>query len=325
MGALFGGRQPHYQSIVVGGVTQLPDIDRISKFKAMLDEVGDFVRNIYIPDVLILAAGPLLSFAQSGIGSGHENYLSYGGFELDESGDVKLFRQGAILNGKLDRVSDFDPEKIDESTEFSWYRSPGAGEQREGSSIFNLQKDEAYSFVKAPRYEGKAVEVGPLARLLIAREENLLKLINDRGLKVGAFLRHVARALEAGILVEQMYVWLDELSEAMVRPGFKIHNERLSHLGENAEGAAYLEGPQGALYHRIMVKDGKIDDYQIIDASTWNASPRDENGLRGQLEEALIGTPVPDADNPINVLRVVRSFNPCLACAVHMLKIDSRK
>jgi hydrogenase large subunit len=111
----------------------------------------------------------------------------------------------------------------------------------------------------------------------------------------------------------------------MVRPGFKIHNERLSHLGENAEGAAYLEGPQGALYHRIMVKDGKIDDYQIIDASTWNASPRDENGLRGQLEEALIGTPVPDADNPINVLRVVRSFNPCLACAVHMLKIDSRK
>lgn len=322
MGALFGGRQPHYQSIVVGGVTQLPNIEMISRFKAMLDEVGDFIRNTYIPDVLVLAAGPLFYFAQSGIGSGYNNYLSCGGFELENSQEKKLFNQGVIFNGKIDSVSEFDPKKITESVAYSWYSYSEADSQIQSSTEFDLEKDDAYSFIKAPRYDEKPVEVGPLARLLVSKEENLIKLINERSLKPGAFLRHVARALEAGILIDQMYVWLDELSEAMSRADFKIYNEKGLHLNKNAEGEAFFEAPDGTFFHRVRIKDGKIDDYQIITASTWNASPRDKSGIRGQLEQALIGTPFPDEANPLNILKVVRSFNPCVACATHLLRID---
>jgi Ni,Fe-hydrogenase I large subunit len=131
--------------------------------------------------------------------------------------------------------------------------------------------------------------------------------------------RHAARAIEAKRIIDAMYEWLDELTIAMTKPGFKIHDTEHWEPPAEGEGAGFFEAPRGSLGHWIRIKDHKIANYQAVVPSTWMASPRDERGIRGQYEEALIGAPVPDPENPINVVRVIRSFNPCLACAVHLI------
>lgn len=325
MGAIFGGRHPHYQSIVVGGVTQYPDAQKIAKFRALLDEVNEFIKTVYVPDVLAVGTGPLLPLAQAGIGGGHLNYLSYGAFELDDEGNDMFFKPGVIFDGDLDNVQEFQHEKITESVKYAWYRDSEPKHPFEGETDFNLDKDDAYSFVKAPRYDGKPMEVGPLARMLIMKEPTLMKLIEENGVKPGAVARHAARALETSMLVDQMYVWLDELAEEMGKPDFKIHDSEHWDVPDESEGAGFYEAPRGALGHWIKIKNRKIENYQAVVPSTWNASPRDDNGVRGQYEESLIGVPVPDTDNPINVVRVIRSFDPCLACAIHLIEPETNK
>jgi Ni,Fe-hydrogenase I large subunit len=320
MGAIFGGRTPHYQSLVVGGCTQYPDLNMIAKYRTMLDEIGAFVRDVYVPDVLAFGTGPLLPLATAGVGGGHHRYLSYGSFEKDREGKQTVFGSGFIR--KLDpaniQVEPFDPVKITESVKYAWYKKAKPAHPFDGEQKFDLERKDAYSFVKAPRYDGLAVEVGPLARGLINRYPKLIELVKQ-GVQPGAVARHAARALETQMMVDACTHWLDELTAEISRPGFKIHDTAHWEPPAEGQGAGFFEAPRGALGHWIKVKDQKIENYQAVVPSTWNASPRDEKGVRGQYEEALVGAPIPDTDNPINAARIIRSFDPCLACAIHVI------
>jgi len=320
MGAIFGGRTPHYQSIVVGGFTQYPDINMVAKFRSMLDEQAKFVNEVYIPDVLAFGTGPLFPLAKMGLGGGHHNYLSYGALEKDPEGTDLVFPPGIIIefgpnNGKVHPV---DQAKITESVKHAWYKEEKPQHPYNGAQEFDLDRTGAYSFVKAPRYDGLPIEVGPLARMLVAKDQTLLGLVKQ-GAKPGAVARHAARAIETKLVVDACSKWCDDLLEAMTKPGFKIHDTDHWEPPAVGMGAGFYEAPRGALGHWVRIKDQLIDNYQAVVPSTWNASPRDEKGVRGPYEEALIGVPVPDTDNPINVVRVIRSFDPCLACAIHLI------
>lgn len=320
MGAIFGGRTPHYQSIVVGGFTQYPDINMVARFRTMLDEQASFINEVYIPDVLAFGTGPLYPLAKMGIGAGHYNYLSYGAFEKDPAGRDLVFPAGVIvgLDPSRLKVDSFDPDRVIESVEYGWYKADKPQHPYNGQQVFDLDKKKAYSFVKAPRYNGQAMEVGPLARMLVVQNPTLLDLVT-KGAKPGAVARHAARAIETKLVVDACYQWCDDLLEAMTKPGFKIHDSEHWEPPRTGQGAGFYEAPRGALGHWVKIKNKKIENYQAVVPSTWNASPRDEKGIRGQYEESLIGVPVPDPENPINVVRVIRSFDPCLACAVHIV------
>jgi hydrogenase large subunit len=320
MGAIFGGRQPHYQSIVVGGCTQYPDVNMVAKFRTMLDEQAKFVNEVYVPDVLAFGTGPLFPLAMAGLGGGHYNYLSYGGLELDKAGTNLVFPAGVMMDmdpAKME-VAPFDPRKITESVKYAWYEHDRPQHPYKGQQVFDLDRKEAYSFIKAPRYDGRSMEVGPLARMLLAKNPDVIGLVK-KGAKPGVVARHAARAIETKLVVDACYRWCDELLAEMTKPGFKIHDTAHYDPPETGEGAGFFEAPRGALGHWIKIKDHKIANYQCVVPSTWNASPRCEKQYRGQYEESLIGAPVPDPDNPINVVRIVRSFDPCLACAIHLI------
>jgi len=323
MGAIFGGRQPHYQSIVVGGVTQYPDVNQVLMFRTMLDEQKKFVDEVYYPDVMAFGTGPLLPLATMGLGGGHYNYLSYGALQTNPPNEDLLFPPGVIR--KMDTanvvVQPFDPAKITESVKYAWYNDSTPLHPSNGKTEYNLDKKGAYSFVKAPRYDGVSMEVGPLARMLVAKNPTLIDLVK-KGVKPGAVARHACRAIETKLVVDACYKWLDQLLSEMTKPDFKIHDTDHWETPTEGEGAGFYEPPRGALGHWIKVKDKKIENYQAVVPSTWNASPRCDKKVRGQYEESLIGVPVPDPDNPINVVRVIRSFDPCLACAIHL--IDSQ-
>ncbi len=320
MGAIFGGRQPHYQSIVAGGFTQLPDINQVLRFKTMLDEQARFVDEVYYPDVMAFGTGPLMPLAKMGLGAGHLNYLSYGALKIKPPKKDLLFPPGVIIG--LDpsniKVRPFDQRKITESVTYAWYKGDKPLHPYEGKTIFNLERKDAYTFVKAPRYDGYSMEVGPLARMLIAKNPTLLKLIKQ-GVKPGAVARHASRAIETKLIIEACYQWIDQLLTEMTKPGFKIHDTGHWEIPDEGQGAGFYEPPRGALGHWIKIHNKKIENYQTVVPTTWNASPRDEKGVRGQYEESLIGVPVPDPDNPINIVRVIRSFDPCLACAIHLI------
>lgn len=320
MGAIWGGRTPHYQNIVVGGVTSYPDINQVARFRTMLDEQKKFIEEVYIPDVIAFGTGPLWPLAQMGIGGGHYNYLSYGGFEKDPEGKDLVFPAGVIVG--LDpaniKVNAVDQNKITESVKYAWYKENKPVHPYNGEQVFNLDRKGAYSFVKAPRYEGNAMEVGPLARMIIAGNKDVIGLV-EKGAKPGAVARHAARAVETKLVVDACYNWLDQLMTEMTKPGFKIHDTEHWEPPDSGMGVGFYEPPRGALGHWIKIKNKKIENYQAIVPSTWNASPRCEKGVRGQYEESLIGAPIPDPKNPINVVRIIRSFDPCLACAIHII------
>ena len=323
MGAIWGARTPHYQTIVVGGFTQYPDLNQVARFRSMLDDLNVFVSEIYIPDVMAFGTGPLLPLAKAGLGAGHLNYIAYGSGAgaLDESGN-RLFKPGVIKGFKDPsnmNIEPFDQKKITESVHSSWYKSDAPKHPYEGEQVFDLNRENAYSFVKSPRYENTPMELGPFARALIDQNPTILDLIKNQGFRPGVVARHAARALETKRLISAMYRWLDELTEEMLKPGFKIHDKEHWEPPAEGEGVGFFEAPRGALGHWVRIKDHKIANYQAVVPSTWMSSPRDEHGQRGQYEEALIGVPVPDPENPINIVRVIRSFDPCMACAIHLI------
>ncbi|MEW6001340.1 MAG: nickel-dependent hydrogenase large subunit [Nitrospirota bacterium] len=326
MGAIWGGRTPHYQNIVVGGVTSYPDINQVFRFRTMLDEQARFINEVYIPDVLAFGTGPLWPLATMGLGAGHLNYLSYGDFPKDPDWKNLVFPAGVImgLNPADIKADPVDPGKITESVKYSWYKEKKAAHPYEGETVYDLDKADAYTFVKAPRYNGTPLEVGPLARQLVAKNPTLLDLVG-KGAKPGVVARHASRAIETKLMVDACYNWLDQLLTEITKPGFKIHDTEHWEPPESGEGAGFHEAPRGGLGHWIKIKNKKIENYQAVVPSTWNASPRDEKGVRGQYEESLIGAPVPDPKNPNNVVRIIRSFDPCLACAIHIIDPETNE
>jgi hydrogenase large subunit len=297
--AVFGGKMPPQITMVVGGVTVHPTVDKIASFLWRLREISDFVENVYIPDVLGVAE-VYADYAK--IGVGHGNLLAYGGFPLDAAGKEKLFKAGRYIKG---RVLIMDPAKITEDVKYSWYKDSTTGKAPfNGMTEPEAEKAGAYSWLKAPRYDDQPYEVGPLARMWVN---------GDYRQGISVIDRHAARALEAKKLAQVMEDWLMQL-----KPGEPACAE--AKVPDSGEGMGLTEGARGALGHWLKVSGKKIENYQAVVPTTWNCGPRDDNGVRGPVEEALVGTPIADSDNPLEIVRIIRSFDPCIACAVHLIK-----
>jgi len=335
MSALFSGKQPHQSSILPGGVTYLPDSYKIINFRYLLDEVSAFIENTYVADVVALGTGPLLKLATSGVGVGYQNYLSFGGFPEDGTNLNFLLPAGAIVGGELDNSST-NPANIEknisEDVKFGWYDPNDGGHPYNGKQNFQLDKKGAYTYSKAPRYKGEPMEVGPLARMMVAINRDVkhkaaatLKDLVAKGVKPGAAARHAARALEALMVRDAMYRWLDDLEERIAQGQRTIHDT--AHWDPPASGSGYglIEAPRGALGHWCKINNKVLENYAMVVPTTWNVSPRDAQGKVGPIERALMGCPIPDLENPINIVRIVHSFDPCIACAVHLIHPETNR
>ncbi len=298
MGAIFGGRLPHPPAFLPGGFTEVPTAEQIAKFKAYLDQLIPFINDTYLRDVSLLGKAYDDYFS---IGRGPGNLLAYGGFELDDAGDSRLLQRGRVTDGST-TVQTVETNAITEQVAYSWYVDGTNGSDPTSVAPDPLYpKGKAYSWVKAPRYGGAPHEVSPLARMWINGDYR-------RGISV--MDRHLARAHEALKIAQAMRLWVDQIQVG--QPVWVEHPVPVS-----GAGAELCEAPRGALGHCVRIAGSKITHYQIITPTCWNASPQDSGGLKGPLERALIGTPVRDAQEPIEVLRVIHSLDPCLDCAVH--------
>ena len=300
MGAVIGGKMPASHIFIPGGVTAPPTADRIAAFKNHLDWLRSFIRNVYIPDVELLSQVYTDYYL---IGLGYKTLLAYGAFELDDTGRQKLFTPGYVEEDIEDPVAGLDTGKITESVMHSWYKistndlNPANGDTRP-----DYPKDGAYSWLKAPRLSGKPFEAGPLARMWVS---------GDYRYGISAMDRHAARAQEALKIADAMDGWLNELA-----PGSPVYGR--TGAVSNGAGVGMTEAPRGALGHWVQVSNNRISHYQVVTPTCWNASPKDSQGMPGPMEKALIGTPVQDPARPIEALRVIHSFDPCLSCAVHV-------
>jgi [NiFe] hydrogenase large subunit len=326
MQAVFGAKNPHVQSLRVGGVTCKHDLnsERISRFRTLLSQMRSLIDTIYIPDVKFITK----KYGSWKAIGGFKNYICYGGFPLNDSGSSFLFQPGYLLN-RSTAVNNLDLSGITEHVNHCWYsgsaRHPSNGKTEPAYDEYSTES--RYSWLKAPRYESNAMEVGPLARILIAYYKNdstVKSLVNsfltDTGM-VAADLhstlgRTAARALETKIVADEMNSWLSGLND----DGEVLTKTAIPSTGQ-IKGYGLTEAPRGALGHWIDIQDGKINNYQMVVPSTWNLGPRDNNDVRGPVEQALIGTPVEDPSKPLEILRIVHSYDPCLACAVHVLDL----
>jgi hydrogenase large subunit len=352
--ALLGGKNPHLQTFLVGGMSTPIDpnsqhalnADSIALLKGLQAQANQFVKQVYLPDVLAVAPFYL---DWAGIGGGVGNFLCYGDFP--EADGTLLFPAGAIMNQDLSQVIPVDQQDVSEYVTHSWYSYDDDNQPKhplEGKTNPNytgpkppydyLETDGKYSWVKAPRFKDEPMEVGPLAHMLVAYASGHApsQAVVDSvlgALGVGPEVlfstlgRTAARCIETVVIADKMSDWIDELAANMGRGDLDIHESSLwdpENWPAEAVGFGLHEPPRGSLGHWIHIKDKKIHNYQAVVPSTWNASPRDANGKMGPYEAALIGTPIADPEKPLEVLRTIHSFDPCLACAVHVLDAKGR-
>jgi len=301
MGAFFGGRLPHPPSFVPGGFTTTPRKERIELFKKYLAEVSAFIRDVYIPDVNLVGSA-YSDYLK--IGAGYGNLLAYGVFDLDDSGTNKLLKRGASYRGSVP-VTTVDTMAITEKVTYSWYASQSDNRNPvSGDTTPQFPKGDAYSWLKAPRYNSEPCEVGPLARMWVN---------GDYQHGISVMDRHLSRAEEASKVAAAMAKWVEELNPTA--PVYRQYTVPVS-----GSGVGLTEAPRGALGHWINISERKTANYQIITPTCWNASPMDDSKRYGPIEKALIGTPVDNINQPIEVVRVIHSFDPCLSCAVHVMR-----
>jgi Ni,Fe-hydrogenase I large subunit len=315
MAAVFAGRVPHSTALVPGGVTQVPTLERILTYRARLKQVMAFVENVYVPDLLEVAK----TFPQYfEIGRGRDNFLAYGVFPMDDGG-TNFIKGGAVIGGKWEALNQ---ENILEEVGYSRFTQSPGRHPKDGQTIPDPQKANAYTWSKAPRYRGQPMEVGPLPRIMVNYLDPSGSWIKN---EVDTFLtaarlpveklnsvlgRHAARGLESLWVGKQIDKWLDELEV----DGPPTCNFNIPKTGS---GYGLTEAPRGALGHWLSIDNYLISNYQCVVPTTWNCSPRDDKGQTGPIEHALVGTVVEDPTQPIEVGRIVRSFDPCIACAVH--------
>lgn len=329
MCSIFGGKMPHNMSIVPGGVTEVPTIDKIASFLWRLNELRTFIDQVYLPDVL--AAAEVYSDYFE-IGAGCRRLLSYGGYELDgKDPDLtkrhRLFKQGTV-SADL-KLGALDISAITEDVKHSWYDNSTSGRKpAQGETIPKEDKNGAYSWIKSPRYNGDVYEVGPLARIMatyLAGDEKVKSIVDPALAKFKAgpdvifsvLGRHLARAVSCKVVADTMPNWLLE-----IKPGEPVYQEY--EIPDESTGMGLVDAARGALGHFIEIKDKRIANYQCVVPGTWNMSPRDDKGQPGPLEQALTGTKIKDEENPFEIVRIVRSFDPCLACAVHLITPKGR-
>ena len=313
MTALWGGKMPHQQAIVPGGVTEIPDAQKIIDFKYRLKELTAWIDNVYIPIVQAVAGAYEDWFD---IGRGSMNMLAYGDIPLEEGMDHvkkdKFFPSGVYIGGQYQEL---DPEKIAEEVKYSWYENDATGlKPTEAVITPNPDKKDAYSWVKAPRYNGAAMEVGPLARLWIKKQKDVIGL-GEKAFSVMG--RHFARAVEASMIAHAMDEWVGRLE-----PGKPVCTPH--EIPASAQGMGLTEAPRGALGHWNKIEHQRTAIYNAVVPSTWNMSPRDDKKLMGTMEQAFIGATVKDPKNPVEIVRIVRSYDPCLACAIHLMTPDKK-
>jgi Ni,Fe-hydrogenase I large subunit len=360
MHAVLGGKNPHPQTFLVGGMSTAMDANEpfavinpetITFLRKLTQDARKFVEQVYIPDVLAIA--PLYKdwFSR---GEGTGNFLSYGDFSSGNQKDPGsfLFPRGAILNRDLRKVHPVDPTQITEFVNHSWYeysdgdakgKHPFAGETKPKYSgpkppYEQLNVDGKYSWLKAPRYQGKPMEVGPLSRMLVgyaSGQKDIKELVDSTLKKLNApatvlfstLGRIAARALETLLVVGRLEVWVDELGSNLNHGKVSIFNGEHwdpASWPKSAQGYGWHEAPRGALGHWVEVEGKSIKNYQCVVPTTWNAGPRDAQGQRGPYEAALLSTPVADPERPLEILRTIHSFDPCIACAVHVVDAQGR-
>jgi len=322
--SIFGGKMPHNCAIMPGGVTEVPTIDKITSFLWRLNELRDFIDNVYLPDVLAVAEAYSDYFE---IGKGCGNLLSFGSFDLDGKETDLTKRERLLKQGTTStdlKLGEVDTSKIAEYIKHSWYADSSDGRHpSRGETTPEPGKAGAYSWIKSPRYDGKAYEVGPLARMAVtyvsgdtkvkALVDSVLSRFNASPSALFSVLgRHAARALYTKLIADTMPEWLLQL-----KPGEPVYIDH--DIPEEATGMGLVDAARGALGHWIEIKEGKIANYQCVVPSTWNFCPRDDQGQLGPVEQALIGTKIKDETNPFEIVRIIRSFDPCLACAIHLI------
>ena len=327
--SIFGGKMPHNCAIMPGGVTEVPTVDKIASFLWRLNEIRDFIDNVYIPDVLAVA-GVYSDYFEIGQGCG--NLLSYGSFDLETSETDLTKRQRLLKQGTVStdlKLEEVDTDKITEAVKHSWYDdSTGGLHPSHGDTRPQPGKEGAYSWLKSPRYGGKVYEVGPLARVAVTYAsgnptvkslvDSVLSHFNAPPAALFSVLgRHAARALYAKLVADTMPEWLLQL-----KPGEPVYVDY--EIPEESTGMGLVDAARGALGHWIEIKDQKIANYQCVVPSTWNFSPRDNDGQPGPVEQAITGTKIKDESNPVEIIRIVRSMDPCIACAVHLVTPKGR-
>ncbi|MBI4720206.1 MAG: nickel-dependent hydrogenase large subunit [Chitinivibrionia bacterium] len=342
--AVLGGQWPHSSYMVPGGVVSVPsDADLIQCLHVLVRYRRWYEKRVLGCDLArwseVRSAADLdawlaegaahrdsevgfyLRFAQQAgldaIGAGHGNFLSYGALDLPQKTRVKspIENGTCLMPAGFARglgIEEFDQEKITEHVSHSWFEDQGGpAHPLDGRTVPYASgcEGEKYSWAKAPRYDGVPAETGPLAEMVVAGRPLFLDMIRRSGPSV--LVRELARLTRPAHLLSAIETWLREISES----GGEFYNR--PHQIVEGVGTGLTQASRGALGHWVKIQDGKIVHYQIITPTAWHASPRDEKGIRGTLEEALAGTPVLDLENPVEIGHVIRSFDPCLVCTVH--------
>ena len=368
---VYGGKNPH-PNWLVGGVPSPINVDgtgavgainmeRLNLVSSIIDQSIAFVEQVYLPD--LKAIGSFYKDWLYGGGLSSTSVMSYGDIpeHANDYSEASLkMPRGVILDGKLDEIHPIDlanPDEVQEFVTHSWYKYPDEtkglhpwdgvtephfelGPNARGTKTNIEAVDEAakYSFIKSPRWKGRAVEVGPLARYIIGYaqgkpefKEPADKLLTDLGLPLTALFstlgRTAARALECQWAVHQLRYFQDKLVANIKAGDLATANTDKwtpDTWPKEAKGVGFTEAPRGALGHWIRIKDGKIDNYQAVVPTTWNGSPRDPAGNIGAFEAALLDTPMAEPEKPLEILRTLHSFDPCLACSTHVMSEDGQ-
>jgi len=336
MHAIFGAKNPHLQSLVVGGVTCVADLtpDRIAEFLYLCNETQEFVNKVYIPDLLAVAS----FYKDWGAIGGTTNFLAWGDLPMGDNEPESLFMpRGVIMKRDIAGMKMAVQDKVTEHVAHGWYENGGAKHPYTGETKpkhGNYDTDKKYSWFKAPRYDGEPCEVGPLARVLVAYgkgKKEIKDLVDGTLKKLGVPVqalfstlgRTAARGLETVAIGNAMPGWIMELIDNLKSGDTKTYTAW--EMPKSGMGVGLNDVARGSLGHWIQIENKVIKNYQYVVPSTWNLGPRCEKGKLGPVEESLIGTPVADPKKPLEILRTVHSFDPCIACGVHVIDPESNQ
>ena len=340
MHAIFGAKNPHLQTCVVGGVTCVKDLtpDRIAEFLYLWKETQAFVKDVYVPDLLAVAS----FYKDWGAIGGTTNFLAWGDLPgSDKEPESFYMPRGVMMNRDLANIKMASQARVTEDVTRAWYEKGEAKHPYEGETKpvqenpKYMPGDGQYSWFKAPRYDGEPCEVGPLARVLVAygKGHKEIKPIVDSVLKqldvpaaalFSTLGRTAARGIETLAIGNVMEGWIMELVGNIKKGDTQTYQSWEWPAGETM-GVGLNDVARGSLGHWVRIKDKKIKNYQYVVPSTWNLGPRCAKGKLGPVEEALIGTPIADPKRPVEVLRTVHSYDPCIACGVHVIDPDSNQ
>ena len=347
--AILGSKTPHIQNLAVGGVANPinPDsqsalnFERLYYIKTLMDDVKNFIENVFLIDVCAVAANYPEWF---GYGAGVKNYLSVPDFPMDTKGTEFLTPGGYIPGGDVSKfraIKGFEDkyfgDNIKESIKHSWYDGDWTRHPYEEETVpkyTDFQDNGKYSWVKSPTFKNQPAQVGPLANVLamfVSGHEATTKyaslVLNTAGALVGQKLgvevlhstlgRHAARAIRCAVLYDVLEKSYEALIANIGKGDVATFNKPEFPSGEQT-GFGFHEAPRGTLSHIVVINSGKIKNYQAVVPSTWNAGPRNQNDQMGPYEASLVGNPIADSKRPLEVLRTIHSFDPCLACAIHL-------